>query len=86
MLGPRPEALTDAAGSAAAVPLEYIHNRVDVVEPPGSDTYVVTRLGGTDAVARLRAEAVPRAGAAFRFAIDMTKCVPFDPRTELRIG
>jgi len=85
VLGLRPEAFMDAAGSAAAAPLEHIDNRIDVVEPTGSDTYVVTRLGGTDAVARLRAEAAPQVGAPFRFAIDMTKCVLFDPRTELRI-
>ena len=86
VLGLRPEAITAAGGAVAAMPLQHIDNRVDVVEPTGADTYVVTRLGRTDAVARLRADAAPQAGAPFRFEIDLTKCVLFDPTTELRIG
>ncbi len=86
VLGVRPEAITDGASAERSAALQLIENRIDLVEPAGSDTFVVSRMGGTDVVARLRAEARPQAGAPFRLAVDMAKCVLFDPATQARIG
>ena len=86
VLGLRPEAITDGAGGERPEVLQFVENRIEVVEPAGSDTFVVSRMGGTDVVARLRADAKPQAGALFRFAIDMAKGVLFDPATQARIG
>jgi hypothetical protein len=43
-------------------------------------------MGGTDVVARLHADAKPQSGVPFTLAIDMAKCVLFDPATQARIG
>jgi multiple sugar transport system ATP-binding protein len=56
-----------------------------VVEPAGSDTYVVARLGG-DFVARMRADADVAPKSETVFALSMGRATFFDPRTELRIG
>ena len=86
VLGIRPEAITDSIAAAHGADAREIENRIDLVEPAGSDTFVVSRIGGTDVVARLRADAAPRAGAPFRLAIDLAKAALFDPVTELRIA
>ena len=86
VLGLRPEAITDGANANPSAAPVFVENRIDLVEPAGSDTFVVTRMGGADVVARLRADAKPRPGAAFRFAIEMDKCVLFDPGTQARIA
>jgi multiple sugar transport system ATP-binding protein len=59
--------------------------RVDVVEPAGADTYVVTRLGGTEVTARLSAETAARPGAPLTFAFDLAKASYFNPETGARI-
>ena len=59
---------------------------VDVTESAGSDTFVVSHLGGTEVTGRFRADVDVRAGQTFPFAINMEKAVAFDPGTELRIG
>jgi multiple sugar transport system ATP-binding protein len=60
--------------------------RVDVVEPAGADTYVVTHLGGAGVTARLGAETAARPGAALTFAFDLAKASYFNPETGARIG
>ncbi len=61
-------------------------NRVIVTEPAGSDTYVMSSLGGKDCNARMRADAQVVAGQDVPFAINMDKAIPFDPFSELRIA
>jgi multiple sugar transport system ATP-binding protein len=85
VLGLRAEAITDAGSADQSVPLQFVENRIDLVEPAGADTFVVTRMGHTDVVARLRGDVLPPAGAPLRLAIDMMKSVLFDPTTQLRI-
>ena len=51
----------------------------------GADTLAMIRLGGREAVARLRAETGARAGERRRFMVDMSKAVLFDPETEMRL-
>ena len=87
VLGLRPEAITDVDGAdrnSAAV--HRIETRVEVTEPAGSDTFVVTHLGGEEVTGRFRADVDVRAGESFPFAINMEKAVAFDPKTEKRIG
>jgi multiple sugar transport system ATP-binding protein len=85
VLGLRPEAITDGVGADPSAALQFVTSRVDVVEPAGSDTFVVTRMGRTDVVARLRADSLPQAGDSLRLAVDMAKCVLFDPVTRARL-
>lgn len=86
VFGIRPEALTDPDGAdrnaSAIVEGDCL---IDVVEPAGSDTFAVTRLGGKHAVARLRADARIAAGKSSRLAFNLDKAVFFDPQKQGRI-
>ena len=86
IFGIRPEAITDVHGadrtSRRVVEAEC---HVEVVEPAGSDTFVVTRLGGREVIGRMRADADVRPGATLPFAFNMDKAVAFDPETQVRI-
>jgi multiple sugar transport system ATP-binding protein len=86
VFGIRPEALTDPDGAdrnaGAIVEGDCL---IDVVEPAGSDTFAVTRLGGKHVVARLRADARIAAGQPARLAFNLDKSVFFDPISEGRI-
>jgi len=87
LVGIRPEAITDADGadrnSRHIVEAECL---VEVVEPAGADTYVVTRLGGREVIARMRSDARISPGERIPFAFNMEKAVFFDPQTEARVA
>ncbi|SJZ68829.1 ABC transporter ATP-binding protein [Consotaella salsifontis] len=85
--GIRPEALTDP-DSADRTASHVAHGEctIEVVEPTGSDTFAITRLGGKPVVARLRADARVRAGEPMRLAFNLDKTVFFDAKTEQRIA
>ena len=86
-LGIRPESITDPDGADRhSHHIETIQALVDVTEPAGSDTFVTISLGGRNCIARMRADADVRAGQTVDLAINMEKAVPFDPKTENRIG
>ena len=96
IFGIRPEAITevpaggDVAGDGAAGGLAgrtaTAKCLVEVVEPAGADTYVVTRLGGREVVARMSPDCKARAGETIPFAFRLDKAVFFDPETHARIA
>jgi multiple sugar transport system ATP-binding protein len=57
---------------------------VEVTEPAGSDTFVVTHLGGKEVTGRFRADVDVHEGQVFPFAVNMEKAVAFDPKSEQR--
>jgi len=84
--GIRPEALTDPDGADRnAQSVIEGDCLIDVVEPAGSDTFAVTRIGGKQVVARLRADARIVAGQRSRLAFNLDKAVFFDPKSQERI-
>jgi multiple sugar transport system ATP-binding protein len=87
VFGIRPEALTDPDGAdrnaRSMVEGECL---IEVVEPAGSDTFAVTKLGGKEVVARLRADARIAPGQHTRLAFNLDKAVYFDPQSQQRIG
>lgn len=86
ILGIRPEAFTDPGGADRdASNIVEIDNEVIVTEPAGSDTFVMTTLGGKECNARMRADVQVKPGSQARFAINMDKAVVFDTETEMRI-
>ncbi|MBV9246119.1 MAG: TOBE domain-containing protein, partial [Methylobacteriaceae bacterium] len=86
VLGIRPEAITDRNGAdRTSKAIEIVEAQVDVVEPAGSDTFVVTRLAGKEVTARMPADADVRAGARVPFAFNLDKALLFDPATGLRL-
>jgi len=87
ILGLRPEAITDPNGAdRSGNAIARADCLVDVVEPAGSDTFVVTRLADVEVIARMRADADVRAGQMAPFAFAMDKAVLFDPESGKRIG
>ncbi|MBC2885585.1 sn-glycerol-3-phosphate ABC transporter ATP-binding protein UgpC [Ochrobactrum sp. CM-21-5] len=86
VFGIRPEALTDLDGADRnASSVVEGDCQIDVVEPAGSDTFAVTRLGSKHVIARLRADARIVAGQSARLAFNLDKSVFFDPQTQGRI-
>ncbi|MEC9244402.1 sn-glycerol-3-phosphate ABC transporter ATP-binding protein UgpC (plasmid) [Nitratireductor rhodophyticola] len=87
VFGIRPEALTDPdSADRNASRISELDCEIEVIEPAGSDTFAVTRLGGREIVARLRADAPISAGQTARLAFNLDKAVLFDPQTQERIG
>jgi multiple sugar transport system ATP-binding protein len=87
IFGIRPEALTDPEGADRnARTLAEGECHIEVVEPAGSDTFAVTKLGGKEVVARLRADARIHAGQNARLAFNLDKAVFFDPTSQVRIA
>ncbi|HWT31730.1 MAG TPA: ABC transporter ATP-binding protein [Propylenella sp.] len=86
ILGIRPEAVTDPEGADRhAANIVQVPCTAEVVEPAGSDTYVVAHLGGRDFVARMRSDAAVAPKSATIFAFNMDRATFFDPETEQRI-
>ena len=86
ILGIRPEAVTDKDGAdrnSKAVAL--LEGRVELVEPAGSDTFVITHLAGKEVTARMRADVVVRPGETVPFAFNLDKAVLFNPETQKRL-
>lgn len=87
VFGIRPEALTDPDGADRnAANLVESDCLIEVVEPAGADTFAVTKLGGKEVVARLRADAQILAGQNARLAFNLDKAVYFDPKSQVRIA
>jgi multiple sugar transport system ATP-binding protein len=56
ILGIRPEAITDEDGAdRKSKAIHRVETRVEVTEPAGSDTFVVSHLGGKEVTGRFRA-------------------------------
>ncbi|WP_419914520.1 ABC transporter ATP-binding protein [Hoeflea sp.] len=87
ILGIRPEAITDKDGADRnSRAIHVVEAPVEVTEPAGSDTFVVSQIGGTDVTGRFRADVAVKAGEVFPFAFNMEKAVAFDPESEQRIA
>ncbi len=86
ILGIRPEAITDRDGADRnSTAVAIVDAQVDVVEPAGSDTFVVTNIAGKEVVSRMRADVEIRAHTRMPFAFNLDKAVLFDPESGRRI-
>jgi multiple sugar transport system ATP-binding protein len=85
IVGLRPEDMAEA-GFRAGKGVQTATCLVDMVEPAGADTYVMTKLGGTEVTARLHAETQAKPGEALEFAFDLGKVSYFDPDTGARLN
>ena len=85
ILGIRPEAITEVPADGAAGGAAVVECQIEVVEPAGADTYVITHLGGKEVVARTSPDSKVRAGEMLPLAFRMDKAVFFDPSTHARI-
>jgi multiple sugar transport system ATP-binding protein len=86
ILGIRPEAVSDLESiDRNAKTVATFDSPVEIVEPAGSDTFVVTRIAGQDVTARMRADAEVQVGKTHAFAFNLDRAVVFDPTTTRRI-
>ena len=86
IFGIRPEAVNDPDSiDKNAKSVATFDANVEIVEPAGSDTFVVTRIAGKELTARMRADADVRPGQSHVFAFNLDKAVLFDPETTKRI-
>ena len=59
---------------------------IDVVEPAGSDTYVVSKIEGAEITARFKAETKVKPGDKVSFSFDISKASYFDPSSGNRLN
>lgn len=86
IFGIRPEALTDLEGAdRSSGQTERLECHIEVLEPAGSDTYAITRLGDQEITARLRADAPIESGQKAMLAFNLDRTVFFDPESRMRI-
>ncbi|KAA2316273.1 sn-glycerol-3-phosphate ABC transporter ATP-binding protein UgpC [Pseudooceanicola sediminis] len=85
IMGLRPEDIAEA-GFRAGAEVQEANCLIDMVEPAGADTYVVSQLGGKQVTARLHAETSARAGQAMNLAFDLAKVSYFAPETGERLN
>jgi multiple sugar transport system ATP-binding protein len=87
ILGVRPEAVSDLQSvDRNAKTVASVDAPVEIVEPAGSDTFVVTKIAGQEITARMRADTDLKPGQVAHFAFNMDKAVLFDPQTGNRVG
>jgi multiple sugar transport system ATP-binding protein len=86
ILGIRPEAVNDSESvDRNAKSVVTFAAKVDIIEPAGSDTFVMLKVAGKEVTARMRADANVRIGQSHAFALNLDKAVLFDPKTTCRI-
>lgn len=87
IFGIRPEDITDPDGvESQAKYLSQAECYVEVVEPTGSDKFVVTHMGEKEVISRMRADQIVAVGDKVPFTFNMGKAHFFDPENELRIA
>ena len=86
IFGIRPEAVNDTESmDRNAKSVSTFEAKVELVEPAGSDTYVITNAAGKVLTARMRADTQVRVGETHSFAFNLDRAVLFDPETSRRI-
>ncbi|MFY0312809.1 ABC transporter ATP-binding protein [Leisingera sp. D0M16] len=85
ILGVRPEDIAEA-GFRAGEGVQEAACLIDMVEPAGADTYVVSNLGGKQVTARLHAETRAQPGQMLDLAFDLSKVSYFSPATGERLN
>lgn len=85
ILGLRPEDIAEA-GFRAGDGVQQAECLIDMVEPAGADTYVVSNLGGKQVTARLHAETRAQPGKPLDLAFDLGKVSYFAPSTGERLN
>ena len=85
ILGLRPEDIVEA-GFRAGEDVQTAECLIDMVEPAGADTFVVTLLGGKQVTARLHSETQAQPGSTLDLAFDLSKVSYFSPDTGERLN
>jgi len=81
VFGVRPEHLTRHDPTRTRREVGLIEAPVEVVEPTGSETIVIVRLGEREVLARFEPDEAPAVGDRVTLAVDMAKACLFDPES-----
>jgi multiple sugar transport system ATP-binding protein len=84
LLGIRPENITETSLKNKQN-CHMIRSKVDIIEPAGSDTFVVTKIGNTEVTARFNSETQVSIGSEIDFVVDLGKISYFDKLSGQRI-
>ena len=84
LLGIRPENITETSLKNKQN-CHMIRSKVDIIEPAGSDTFVVTKIGNTEVTARFNSETQVSIGSEIDFVLDLGKISYFDKLSGQRI-
>jgi multiple sugar transport system ATP-binding protein len=82
VFGVRPEHLTHHDPTRTRREVGLIEAPVEVVEPTGSETIVIVRVGEHEVLARFEPDEAPAVGETVTLAVDMAKACLFDPESE----
>lgn len=85
ILGVRPEHLSDDPAYLEKHENQSFVATIEVAELMGSETYLYSKLGEQEFIARVDAKTMFSAGQNIKLAIDIEKAHFFDPETEKRI-
>lgn len=88
IFGVRPEHFSPASQNRAeriGGKSVLVEAHVDIVEPTGSETILMTTIFGQEAIASCEPDDSPEQGDRMELAIDMRKICLFDPTTEKRL-
>jgi multiple sugar transport system ATP-binding protein len=85
ILGIRPEEIYDDKRNKARLKDSLVNFIVDVAELLGAETYIHTKLGDNELIAKVSARDDIHIGDKIELAFDMTRVHFFDPETELRL-
>lgn len=84
IFGVRPEHFTPEHKVRGEAPASLMMT-VDMVEPTGSETILMTTVAGQEVVASVEPDDAPNEGETIKLAINMDKICLFDPETELSL-
>jgi multiple sugar transport system ATP-binding protein len=82
VFGVRPEHLTRHDPTRTRREIGLIEAPVEVVEPTGSETIVIVRVGDREVHASFEPDEAPAVGDRVTLAVDMAKACLFDPESE----
>lgn len=85
VIGLRPEDIAEATLRSGPF-VQTGTCRIDFIEQSGSDTYVLTKLGGVDVFGRFHTETHVEEGMEIDFAFDLAKVLFFHPETEVLLN
>lgn len=85
ILGMRPEDISRHVPNGAPTLADTVACKIDVVEPTGADTLIVTTMAGREVTARLPPKHAGAAGETVLLKFNMAEASLFDPETEERI-
>ena len=85
IIGIRPENIIEK-NTSKDKNFQAIKSDVKVIEPAGSDTFIVTDLGGSEVTARFHSESEVTLGSEIDFHFNLSKASIFDPKTGNRLN